>query len=145
KRSTLLYTSVAICLPRVNGCTVSAASAAYDRPRMFVATGSYLIPKFDAVASASFMGVLGLSFAPQTLVQLPQGRIAINIAPPGDAYRFPAQNLLWLRFNKTLFRLGTRRIDAGAELDNALQSGAHDGIATQNLFAPNFAQPVTWV
>jgi hypothetical protein len=128
-----------------NAYTNATGALQYDRSQMFVATGSYQIPKFDAVASASFMGVSGLPFAPQALVSLPQGRIAVNIAPPGAAYRFPTQNLLWLRFNKTLYRLGARRIDAGAELDNALQNRAYDSVATQNLFAPNFAQPVTWV
>jgi hypothetical protein len=116
----------------------------YDRPHIITVVSSYQIPKFDANVSASVMAVSGLAYAPQALVQLPQGRLSINIAAPGDDYRFPFQKLLWLRFNKSLFRHGTRRIDLGAELDNTLQNTAFDGVATQNFFASNFAQPITW-
>jgi hypothetical protein len=115
-----------------------------DRPQLITATGSYQVPKINLQLAANFMAVSGTPFAPQALVQLPQGRRAINIEPAGK-YRLPSQELLWIRVQKSLFRQGTRRLDVTAELANALQDTAHDAVATRTFFASNFAAPNNWV
>ena len=78
------------------------------------------------------------------LIQLPQGRRAINIEPAGD-YRMPSQELLWVRIQQSLFRRGMKRIDLTAEIANALQDTANDQVATRTYFASNFAAPNNWV
>jgi hypothetical protein len=115
-----------------------------DRPHMFVGGGTVEIPRIALMASFHLMAVTGEPFAPQALVSLPQGRRSVNIEPPGG-YRYPSQELLYLRFTKVLLRRGDRRLELGAEIANALQDKSHNSLITQNFFSSTFAQPAAWI
>jgi hypothetical protein len=115
-----------------------------DRPHAFLAEGSYNLP-WNAQVAANFMSISGTPYAPQAQVQLPQGRLTINIAKADGTYRLPSQQLLWFRYLQTLFTFGTRRLDVGADLSNALQDTAHTGIVSQNIQAATFGEPDEWV
>jgi len=117
----------------------------FDRPHVFMATGSYEIPKIEVMASTSFVSASGAPFAPEALVQLPQGRLSINIAEADGTYRRPRQDILSLRFAKLLFRQGSRRLEVATEARNLLQDVAHENIITANFFSPTFAQGSSWV
>jgi hypothetical protein len=110
-----------------------------DRPHIFSGGTTYDVPFIDVQVAANLMALSGTPYAPQALVQLPQGRRSVDIAAPGS-YRTPSQELLYLRFNKILFRHSGRRVEVAAELANALQSEAFLTVATQNFFASNFGQ-----
>jgi len=117
------------------------------RPHVFMAMGSYEIPRIGVQAVVNFMSASGDAFAPQALVQLPQGRLSVNIAKADGTYRLPHQNILNLRFAKMLFPGGdrTRRIEVGAEIRNALQETAHTDIVSANFFGTTFGQGDSWV
>src|SRR5262249_37943188 len=106
-----------------------------DRPQMFIVQSTYEIPSIAVVITGSFQAVQGTPFAPQALVQLPQGRRAINIEAPGS-YRYSMQKPLSFRISKILFQHGQRRLDLGTEILNVLQDEAEDTIITQNYFSP---------
>jgi hypothetical protein len=122
----------------------AAGRLSLDRPQMVVATGTYEVPVIDMAVSASLMSVTGAPYAPQALIQLPQGRRAINIEPPGS-YRLPSQRLLDIRVTKIMFRRGDRRLELSAELANALQETAHASVVSQNFFSATFGAPATFI
>ena len=78
-------------------------------------------------------------------MQLPQGRLNINIAPPDGTYKLPTQNILGFRFSKILFRSGARRLELAAELMNALQSEAYDAVTSRVFNATTFGTPSNWI
>jgi hypothetical protein len=116
----------------------------YDRPHMFLALATYQVPKIDVDVTTNFMAVQGFPYAPQALVQLPQGRRSVNIEPPGD-FRLPTQELLGIRFTKSLLQRGHRRIDLSAEVLNSLQDLGHRSVVSQNFFATTFGAPSQYI
>ena len=123
-----------------NDLTNATGRLSTDRPHIFSGSGSYEVPIIDLRVSASLMALSGTPFAPQALISLPQGRRAVNIAPPDGTFRIPAQKLLFVRVSKVLFRDGDRRLEVSAELANALQDKGYQGVASQDFFATNFGQ-----
>jgi hypothetical protein len=117
----------------------------FDRPHVFLATGSYDIPRIDVMASATFVSASGTPFAPEALVQLPQGRLSIKFQESDGSYRRPRQDILSLRFAKMLLRQGTRRIELATEIRNVLQNEAYESIITANYFSATFNQGSSWV
>jgi hypothetical protein len=116
-----------------------------DRPHLFVVVSSFLIPRIETQLSATLQSVSGNPFAPQAQVQLPQGRLSVNIERADGTYSLPRQDLLNFRLTKSLFQQGPRRLELAAEVANVLQNKAAQSIVTRNLFATTFNQPSTWV
>jgi hypothetical protein len=115
-----------------------------DRPHMFFATMAYEVPRIDGQLSVNYMGVSGTAFAPQALIQLPQGRLAVNIEPAGG-YRRANQHLLSFRFSKVVLRFGERRLEVAAQMNNATNNQANQGIVTATYFSDTFGQPQNWI
>jgi hypothetical protein len=128
-----------------NGNINADGRLATDRPHLFVVVSSYLIPRIETQLSATLQAVSGNPFAPQALVQLPQGRLSINIEPADGTYHLPRQDLLNLRLTKNVLPQGNRRLDLSLDIANALQNEANMSIVSRNLFATTFSQPSTWV
>jgi hypothetical protein len=124
---------------------LSGPVAILDRPNMLQSQSTVQIPHLDVMVSANVMIVSGLPYAPQALVQLPQGRRAINIAPPGGVNRAPRQDIMALRFSKMLARHGGRKLELMANVNNALQSKAYQQFITLTYNSPQFAQPSNWI
>jgi hypothetical protein len=116
-----------------------------DRPHVFVASSTFEVPKLLVLVSTNLLISQGHPFAPEALIQLPQGRRSVNIEAPTGEFRYPRQDLLNFRFSKILFRTGTRKLEVAAELMNVLQDTAHDQILTGNFFSPTFGQPARWI
>jgi hypothetical protein len=114
-----------------------------DRPHMFTVVGGYEIPVINVQGTVNFMALSGAPYAPQALVQLPQGRRSINIEPAGN-YRLPSVHLMYMRFSRDVFRMGSRRVSVGAEIMNVLQDKGANAVQTQNLFATNFGEADEW-
>jgi hypothetical protein len=88
----------------------------------------------------------GLPYAPNTLVPLPQGTRAVNIAPPGSGNnRAPWQKLVSLRFSKALPLGGTRKLELISNVNNILQNKAYQTYVTLNYFNASFAKPAAWI
>ena len=123
------------------------ADGEIGRPHVFMAMGSYEVPKIGMQVVVNFMSASGDTFAPQALVQLPQGRLAVNFSKADGTYRMPRQDILGLRFSKMLFARAdrTRRVELGAEIRNALQDTAYTDILSANFFGTTFGQGDGWV
>ena len=116
-----------------------------DRPRMLQSQSVLNVPRVGVMVSASVMVVSGFPYAPQALIQLPQGRRSINIAAPGGDFRAPRQDLVALRISKIIAIGATRRLEVMANVNNALQSQAYQQFVTLNYFSPQFAQASAWI
>ncbi len=119
---------------------------AADRPHMFQTQSMVQVPKVGLLVAANFQSVAGIPYAPQALINLPQGRRSINIAAPGsDSFRAPWQNLLGVRFSKPVRLGGSRKLELIANVYNVLQVEPYQTFVTLNYFTPQFAQPAAWV
>ena len=123
------------------------ADGELGRPHVVMVMGSYEIPKIGVQVVGNYMGATGDTFAPEALVQLPQGRLSIKFSKADGTYRMPRQDILNVRFAKMLYFGGQRerRVEVGAEVRNALQDKAHIAIISANYFGTTFAQPNSWV
>ena len=102
------------------------------------------MPKIDVQMTANFMGLPGKPYAPQALVQLPQGRLSVNIELAGN-YRLPTINLLYLQFSKVLYKNEGRRLLVGANIFNLLQDTAANDVISRNFYGTTFGQPSGWL
>ena len=123
------------------------ADGELGKPHVFMLMGSYQIPKIDVQVVGNFMSGTGDTYAPEALVQLPQGRLSVKFAEADGTYRMPRQDILNIRVAKMLYFGGNRdnRVEIGAELRNALQDTAHFQIVSANYFGTTFGQGSSWV
>jgi hypothetical protein len=68
----------------------------------------------------------------------------VQLEPPG-ARRLASQTLLDVRLSRTISFGGLGRIDLLVDVLNALNDTAAEGLATDNLFSQNFAQPTVFM
>jgi hypothetical protein len=119
-----------------------------DRPIVFNANVRYDIPGIELRVSGQYQDISHTPFAPQASVALPQGRRNINIEAPGT-FRADRARLLYLRFNKDVFRRGGRRVELFVNINNVLQNKAPaafgSAFITFNYFSPNYGVPVGFV
>jgi hypothetical protein len=116
-----------------------------DRPHMFRVMGSVDVPRTGFVFAANLQVSSGKPWAATTVVSLPQnGQQRILIEPRGSR-RLSTQSILDVRLSRA-FALGRMgRIELLVDLLNALNDTAEEGLATDNLFSPNFAQPTVFL
>jgi hypothetical protein len=115
-----------------------------DRPNMVVATSQFDISKIDTQLAVSYMNMGGRPFAPQAQIQLPQGRLSINIDEPGS-FRYHTQNILAVRASRVLLKNKTHRLLLNVAVNNILQDTGEQSLVTQNFFSPNFNAPASWI
>jgi hypothetical protein len=115
-----------------------------DRPHVFRTMGSVDIPRTGFVLSGNFQYFTGKAWAATALVALPQTgnqptqRVLLE---PRGSQRLSSQALLDLRVSRTIRVGGSARIELLVDVLNALNDTAEEGLATDNRFAANFAQP----
>jgi hypothetical protein len=126
-----------------NDVTNAEGPQGIDRPNMFTATAAYDLPKVDVQVSGNLVAVSGTPYAPVIQVALPQGRRNVNIAVPGS-YRGPAEQHLYLRVSKMLFKTDHSRLELSGELRNALQDTALQSRVTTVYGNPNFGLQSSW-
>ena len=115
-----------------------------DRPHMFRVMGSVDVPRTGFVLAANFQHFSGKPWAASAQVVLPQGDQRILLEPRGSR-RLSSQSLLDLRLSRTIATGAMGRVELLADVLNALNDTAEEGIATDNLFSPNFGQPAVFV
>jgi len=116
-----------------------------DRPHLFRTMGSVDVARTGFVFAANLQISSGKPWAATTVASLPQnGQQRILIEARGSR-RLPAQSLLDLRVSRAfgIGRLG--RIELLADLLNALNDSAEEGVATDNLFSSNIGQPTVFL
>jgi hypothetical protein len=109
-----------------------------DRPHMFRVMGSVDVPRTGLVVAANLQYFTGKPYAASAQLTLPQGSQRVLLEPPGSR-RMSSQSLLDVRVSKTIAFGGLGRVDVLVDLLNALNDTAEEGLATDNLFSPNFA------
>ena len=89
-------------------------------------------------------GFSGKPWAATTQITLPQGDQRILLEPRGSR-RLSSQTLLDLRLSRAIAFGGAGRIELLLDVLNALNDTAEEGLATDNLFSPNFGQATVFV
>jgi hypothetical protein len=116
-----------------------------DRPHMFRVMGAVDVPRTGVAVAANLQYFTGKPWAATAQIALPQGDQRILLEPRGSR-RLSSQSLLDVRVSRT-FSLGAggRRVELLFDVLNALNDTAEEGLATDNLFSPNFGQPVVFM
>jgi hypothetical protein len=112
---------------------------------MFRAMGAIDVPRTGVAVAANLQYFTGKPWAATAQIALPQGDQRILLEPRGSR-RLSSQSLLDVRVSRT-FSLGAggRRVELLFDVLNALNDTAEEGLATDNLFSPNFGQPVVFM
>jgi len=87
----------------------------------------------------------GLPWMATALVSLPQSPSQGIFIETRGTRRLSAQHLLDLRISKMLRFPGGGQIELLADILNALDSTAEEGVADDNLFSQNFGRPTVFV
>ena len=111
---------------------------------MFRVMGSVDVPRTGFVVAANVQYFSGKPWAATAQISLPQGDQRILLEPRGSR-RLSSQTLLDLRVSRTFAFGGSARVELLLDVLNALNDTAEEGLATDNLFSPNFGQPTAFV
>jgi hypothetical protein len=116
-----------------------------DRPHMFKAMGTVDVAQTGFVFAANLQISSGKPWAATTIVSLPQNSQQRILIEPRGSRRLSAQSLLDLRLSRVFAAGRLGRIELLVDVLNALNNTAEEGLATDNLFSPNFAQPTLFL
>jgi hypothetical protein len=127
-----------------NDLTNARGRLANDRPHMFRVMGSVDVARTGFVFAANLQIASGKPWAATAVVSLPQGDQRVLLETRGSR-RLSSQSLLDLRVSRTIAFGRMGRIELLVDLLNALNDTAEEGLATDNLFSPNFGQPTVFL
>src|SRR4029077_16756324 len=122
-----------------NSLTNARGRLPNDRPHMFRVMGSVDVPRTGLVGSTNLQYLRGKPYAASAQLTLPQGSQRVLLEAPGSR-RVSSQSLLKLRLSRTLAFGGRGRIELLLDVLNVLDDTAEEGLASDNLFSPNFGQ-----
>ena len=128
-----------------NDLTNAAGRLLNDRPHMFRVMGTVDVPRTGMAIAANlqyFSGKPWAATAQVSPVQNSQQRVLLEAR---GSRRLSSQSLLDLRVSRTVAFSGVGRIELILDVLNALNDTAEEGIATDNLFSPNFGQPTVFM
>jgi hypothetical protein len=128
-----------------NDLTNAGGRLPNDRPHMFRAMGSVDVPRTGFVFAASLQISSGKPWAATAQVSVPQNSQQRILLEPRGSRRLPSQTLLDLRVSRTIALHRVGRIELLVNVLNALNDTAAEGLATDNLFSPNFGQPTVFM
>jgi hypothetical protein len=111
---------------------------------MFRLMGSVDVPHTGVVLAANLQYFSGKPWAATTQITLSQGDQRVQLESRGSR-RLSSQALLDLRVSKIVSLGGLGHIELLLDVLNALNGTAEEGLATDNLFSPNFGQPTIFV
>jgi len=115
-----------------------------DRPHMFRVMGSVDVGRTGFVLAANLQHFSGKPWAASAQIALPQGDQRILLEPRGSR-RLSSQSLLDLRLSRTIAVGDAGRIELLVDVLNVLNDTAEEGIATDNLYSPNFGQSTVFI
>jgi hypothetical protein len=116
-----------------------------DRPHMFRVMGSADVPRTGLVFAANLQIASGKPWAATTVMSLPQNTQQRILIEPRGSRRLSSQSLLDLRMSRAFAAGRLGRIELLVDVLNALNDTAEEGLATDNLFSPSFAQPTVFL
>ena len=116
-----------------------------DRPHMLRVMGSLDVPRTGVVIAANVQHYSGKPWAASAQVTgVRQGDLRILLEPRGSR-RLSSQSLMDLRVSKIVSLRGLGRVEFLIDVLNLLNDTAEEGLATDNLFSPNFSQPTVFM
>jgi hypothetical protein len=111
---------------------------------MFRGAASWQVPRLGLHVAGSLQHLSGKPWAASAQVTLPQGDQRILLEPRGTR-RLSSLTLVDVRVSKTVPFEGVGRIELLADVLNVFNASTEEGLATDNLFSPNFGQPTVFV
>jgi hypothetical protein len=127
-----------------NSLTNAGGRLPNDRPHIARGSASILVPRTGFVVAFSAQHFSGKPWAASTQISLPQGDQRVLLETRGTR-RLSSQTLLDLRLSRTISVGGLGRVELLMDVLNALNETAEEGLASDNLFSPNFGQPIVFV
>jgi hypothetical protein len=115
-----------------------------DRPHIFRVMGSIDVPHPRFTVGANFQHFSGKPWAASAQVKLPQGDQRILLEPRGSR-RLSSQSLLDIRVSRSIPFGRKGHGELLLDVLNVLNDTAEEGLATDNLFSPNFVRPSIFV
>jgi hypothetical protein len=127
-----------------NSLTNAQGRLPNDRPHMLRAMGSVDVPRTGFVVAANVQHFSGKPWAATAQIALPQGDQRILLEPRGSR-RLSSQTLVDLRVSRPIALGSSVRMELLVDVLNALDDTAAEGLATDNLFSPNFGQSTMFI
>jgi hypothetical protein len=115
-----------------------------DRPHVFRAMGTIVEPRTGVAVAANLQHFSGKPWAATAQIALPQGDQRILLEQRGSR-RLASQSLLDVRVSRSIPFGGVGRAELLLDLLNVLNDSAAEGLATDNLYSPNFGQPTVFM
>ena len=123
-----------------NNLTNARGRLPNDRPHVLRVMGSVEVPRTGVSLAANLQQFSGKPWAASAQVSLPQGDQRILLETRGSR-RLSSQSLLDMRVSRPFAWNGVRRVELLLDVLNLLNDTAEEGLATDNLYSPNFGQP----
>lgn len=117
---------------------------ANDRPHMFRVMGSADLVRTGFVVAANLQVMSGKPWAATALINPQNSQRRVLLEPRGTR-RLSSQTLLDLRVSRTLPLGAAGRVELILDVLNALNDGAEEAIAGDDLFATAFGQPSVFI
>ena len=127
-----------------NSLTNARGRLPNDRPHMLRLMGSVDLPGTGFAFAANVQHFSGKPWAATTQIALPQGDQRILLEPRGTR-QLSSQTQVDLRLSRPISFGGSTRVEVFVDVLNALNDTAEEGLATDNQFSPNFAQPAVFM
>ena len=127
-----------------NSLTNAEGRLPNDRPHMFRGAVSWEVPRIGFHVAGNVQFLSGKPWAATAQISLPQGDQRILLEPRGTR-RLPSLTMLDVRVSKTVPLGGLGRVELLMDVLNAFNQATEEGLATDNLYSPNFGQPTVFV
>jgi hypothetical protein len=127
-----------------NSLTNAAGRLPNDRPHMFRGAASWEVPRLGVHLAGNVQLLSGKPWAATAQVSLPQGDQRVLLEPRGTR-RLPSLTLLDVRVSKTVALGSRKRVEFLVDVLNAFNRATEEGLATDNLYSPNFERPTVFV
>jgi hypothetical protein len=116
-----------------------------DRPHLLRMTGTVDVARTGFILAANLQYSSGKPWAATAQVSLPQNSEQRILLEPRGSRRLSSQSLLDVRVSRSISIGAGTRVELLLDVLNALNDAAEEGLATDNLFSPNFAQPTVFL
>jgi hypothetical protein len=127
-----------------NSLTNAEGRLPNDRPHMFRGAASWQVPRIGILVAGNVQFLSGKPWAATTQISLPQGDQRILLEPRGTQ-RLPSLTMIDVRVSKTVALGVLGRVELLMDVLNTFNRATPEGLASDNLYSPNFGQPTVYV
>jgi hypothetical protein len=127
-----------------NSLTNARGRLANDRPHIVRGAASWQVPHIGFHVAGNIQYYSGKPWAASAQILLPQGDQRILLEPRGTR-RLSSQTLVDVRVSKMIGLGDFGRVELLADVLNAFNRASEEGLATDNLYSPNFGVATVFV